>query len=64
MSKTPMAPLFHQLSRVITALILGLVMGSKTAAAEILAWVQLVGPGRDASIGMSATALGKACGHN
>jgi hypothetical protein len=51
MSKTPMAPLFHQFSRVIAVLILGLVMGPKTATAETLAaWVQLVGPGRDASI--------------
>ena len=50
MSKTPMAPLFHQFSRVIAVLILGLVMGPKTATAETLAaWVQLVGPGRDAS---------------
>jgi hypothetical protein len=51
MSKTPMAPVFHQFSRVIAVLILGLVMGPKTATAETLAaWVQLVGPGPDASI--------------
>src|SRR5215813_10202417 len=51
MSRTPTAPQFHRLSLVIAALILGLVMGPKTATAETLAaWVQLVGPGPDASI--------------
>src|SRR5262249_11557306 len=51
MSRTPTAPQFHRLSLVIAALILGLVIGPKTATAKTLAaWVQLVGPGRDASI--------------
>jgi Calcineurin-like phosphoesterase len=43
--------LLHRLSLLILALTLGPIMGPGTAAAETLAaWVQLIGPGRDASI--------------
>ena len=42
---------FHGLTPVLAALTLGAVMQSGTAAAEThAAWVQLVGPGRDASV--------------
>jgi predicted phosphodiesterase len=45
------APRLHRLSFVIGAVTLGLVIQLHAAAAETLAaWVQLVGPGRDASI--------------
>ena len=51
MFRTQTAPLFHGLSPLIAALTLGVVMQPGTAEAEThAAWVQLVGPGRDASI--------------
>src|SRR6516225_12396837 len=51
MFRTQTAPLFHGLSPLIAALTLGVVMRPGTAVAEThAAWVQLVGPGRDASI--------------
>jgi predicted phosphodiesterase len=51
MSRSRMALLFHRPSLLIAALTLGPVLQSGSAAAEThAAWVQLVGPGRDASI--------------